>query len=201
MLLAPSGCLLGLPKVHEVGTLPRPLVSSIDMFNYHLAKCLVQIIEPFTTNEYTADNTLDLVNGNRQLSFEDSTVVASFDAEPFTSVPSSETTQISTNSISDEFLSQFDLNKKQFNSFLNVVTSDSIFTFDNQWHAQINGVAMGSAFGPSYADLVLCKYECNSFNNCPDNFQPIFYKRCTDDMVLLFKQHSYNEQILSYLNE
>lgn len=110
MLLAPSGCSLGLPKVHEVGTLPRPIV--IDMFNYHLAKCLVQIIEPFTTNEYTADNTLDLVNGNRLLSFEDSTVVASFDAEPFTSVPSSETTQINTNSISGEFLSQFDLIKK-----------------------------------------------------------------------------------------
>ncbi|XP_069979446.1 uncharacterized protein [Penaeus vannamei] len=56
------GCLYGLPKVHKIGTPLRPIVSSINTFNYNLAKFLVKINEPLTTNEYTTANTLEFVN-------------------------------------------------------------------------------------------------------------------------------------------
>jgi len=196
------GCLYGLPKVHKTGTPLRPIVSSINTFNYNLAKFLVKIIEPLTTNEYTTANTLEFVNEIKQLNIDDSTIMASFDVESlFTNVPLSETTQIITDTTSDESLLHFGLNKKQFNSFLNVATRDSVFSFDNQLYTQIDGVAMGSPLGPSYANTFLCHHERNWLNNCPDHFKPIFYKRYVDDTFLLFKQQSHIEQFLSYLNE
>nr|XP_027223798.1 uncharacterized protein LOC113815979 [Penaeus vannamei] len=155
------GYLYGLPKVHKNRTPLRPIVSSINTFNYNLAKFLVKIIQPLTINEYTTANTLDFVEEIKQLNIEDSTVMASFDVESlFTNVPLSETTQIITDTISDESISQFGLNKKQFNSFLNVATRDSVFTFDNKLYTQIDGVAMGSPLGPSYANAFLCHHEC-----------------------------------------
>ncbi|XP_069976576.1 uncharacterized protein [Penaeus vannamei] len=102
------GCLYGLPKVHKTGTPLRPIVSSINTFNYNLAKFLVKIMEPLTTNEYTTANTLEFVNEIKQLNIDDSTIVASFDVESlFTNVPLSETTQIITDATSDESLSHF----------------------------------------------------------------------------------------------
>lgn len=196
------GYLYGLPKVHKIGTPLRPIVSSINTFNYNLAKFLVKIIQPLTINEYTTANTLDFVEEIKQLNIEDSTVMASFDVESlFTNVPLSETTQIITDSISDESISQFGLNKKQFNSFLNIATRDSVFTFDNNLYTQIDGVAMGSPLGPSYANAFLCHHECNWLNNCPNDFKPIFYKRYIDDTFLLFKQQSHIDHFLSYLND
>ena len=105
------GYLYGLPKVHKIGTPLRPIVSSINTFNYNLAKFLVKIIQPLTINEYTTANTLDFVEEIKQLNIEDSTVMASFDVESlFTNVPLSDTTQIITDSISDASISQFGLN-------------------------------------------------------------------------------------------
>ncbi|XP_069992388.1 uncharacterized protein [Penaeus vannamei] len=191
-----------LSQVHRIGTPLRPIVSSINTFNYNLAKFLVKIIQPLTINEYTTTNTLDFEEEIKQLNIEDSSVMASFDVESlFIHVPLSETTQIITDSISDESISQFGLNKKQFNSFLNVATRDSVFTFDNKLYTQIDGVAMGAPLGPSYANAFLCHYECNWLNNCPNDFKPIFYKRYIDDTYLLFTQQSHIEQFLSYLND
>ncbi|XP_069977499.1 uncharacterized protein [Penaeus vannamei] len=101
------GCLYGLPKVHKTGTPLRPIVSSINTFNYKLAKFLAKIIKPVTTNEYTTANTLEFVNEIKQLNIDDSTIMASFDVKSlFTNVPLSETTQIITDTTSDESLSR-----------------------------------------------------------------------------------------------
>lgn len=53
--------------------------------------------------------------------------MASFDVESLT-----ETTHIITNNITAKSLSQFGLEKKKLNYLLNIVTKDSVFTFD-EW--------------------------------------------------------------------
>ncbi|XP_069984653.1 uncharacterized protein [Penaeus vannamei] len=110
------GCLYGLPEVHKTGTPLRPIVSSVNTFDYNLAKFLVKIIEPLNTNvllTYTTASTLEFVNEIKQLNNDDSTIMASFDVESlFTNVPLSETTQIITDTTSDESLLRFGLNNK-----------------------------------------------------------------------------------------
>jgi len=197
-----AGFMYGLPKVHKPGLPLRPIISSIGTFSYNLAKFLVQIIQPLTYNEYTISNSSNFINEISHLRFDDTITMASFDVESlFTNVPLAETTQIITNNTTAEFLSQFGLEKKQLLSLLIVVTKDSVFTFDNRLYTQIDGVAMGSPIGPSYANAFLCYHERKWLQDCPLEFKPLFYKRYIDDTFLVFKHPSHIQLFLSYLND
>ncbi|XP_069995971.1 uncharacterized protein [Penaeus vannamei] len=55
------GRLYGLPKIHKIGQPLRPIISAIGAFNYNLAKFLVQLITPLTTNEYTIENSFSFI--------------------------------------------------------------------------------------------------------------------------------------------
>ena len=47
------GVLYGLPKVHKAGCPFRPIVSSVNTYNYNLASYLVGILQPISTNHHT----------------------------------------------------------------------------------------------------------------------------------------------------
>ena len=47
------GVMYGLPKIHKQGRPLRPIVSSINSTAYKVAKFLLPIITPFTSNQYT----------------------------------------------------------------------------------------------------------------------------------------------------
>ena len=94
------GFLYGLPKIHKLGNPIRPIISTIGTFTYNLAKFLVPLIDPLTKNEYTIDNSVNFVNGLKNLSIPPSAVMASFDIESlFTNVPLDETTGIIVNKL------------------------------------------------------------------------------------------------------
>ncbi|XP_069970242.1 uncharacterized protein [Penaeus vannamei] len=142
------GFMYGLPKVHKPGIPLRPIISSIGTLSYDLVKFFVQIIQPLTFNEYTVSNSSDFVNEISQLRVDNTKTMGSFDVESlFTNVPLTETTHIITNITPAESLSHFGLEKKRLNSLLNIVTKDSVFTFDKCLCTQIDGVAMGSPIG------------------------------------------------------
>ena len=52
------GVLYGLPTVHKENCPARPILSAIGIYNYKLAKLLVPILKPFTSNEYTVKDIL-----------------------------------------------------------------------------------------------------------------------------------------------
>ena len=49
------GVLYGLPKVHKSGCPFRPIVSSVNTYNYNLASYLVRILQPVSTNQMAAN--------------------------------------------------------------------------------------------------------------------------------------------------
>ena len=72
-----------------------PLFPLLETFNYNLAKFLVPIIEPFTKNEYTVENSQDFTNQLLNLNLSQPVTMASIDVESlFTNVPLDETTKI-----------------------------------------------------------------------------------------------------------
>ena len=54
--------LYGLPKIHKQGTPLRPIISQIGSYTYELAKFLVPILMPLTTNQYTVKDSFSFVN-------------------------------------------------------------------------------------------------------------------------------------------
>ena len=194
------GKLYGLPKVHKTDNPLRPIISSIGTFNYNLAKFLVPMIAPFTKNEFTVENSNDFVEQLLKLDLSGPAVMASIDVESlFTNVPLKETTNLIVNYISDNN-NPFNLPKRILTKLFTIATSDSVFTFNNKIYTQVDGVAMGSPVGPSYANAFLCHYEKIWLDNCPPQFKPIFYRRYIDDTFLLFKESSHLQEFLSYMN-
>ena len=56
------GVLYGLPKVHKTGCPFRPIVSTVNAYNYNLASYLVSILQPISTNQYTVKDSFSFAD-------------------------------------------------------------------------------------------------------------------------------------------
>jgi hypothetical protein len=92
------GILYGLPKVHKHNFPLRPIISAIGTHAYKLAKFLVPLLRPFSTN-YTISDTFMFVKELRELQINTNNVVmASFDVKSlFTNISLDETISIIVN--------------------------------------------------------------------------------------------------------
>ena len=58
---------------------------------------------------------------------------------------------------------------------------------------------MGSPLGPTMAN-VLSFYEVKWLEQCPNEFQPVFYRRYVDDIFVLFKSAEHLSKFRDYFN-
>ena len=77
---------------------------------------------------------------------------------------------------------------------------NNFFNFDGKTYKQTDGVAMGSPLGPSLANAFLCFHETIWLNDCPEDFNPVYYRRYVDDIFALFRSPDHLEKFTSYLN-
>ena len=140
------GILYGLAKVHKqlLNNCPpfRPILSAIGTPTYNIAKFLVPILKPLTTNDYTLKGMFefsrDIFNQNPNL------FMASLDADSlFTNIPLDETINI-IEKLFSENETIHNLNKDQFKCLLTLASKESYFLFDGELYQQVDGVAMGS---------------------------------------------------------
>ena len=80
--------------------------------------------------------------------------------------------------------------KSVFKTLLEACVKDGLFIFNKELFKQIDGVAMGSPLGPTFANLFLCHFEKIWLQNCPSDFQPILYRRYVDDTFVIFKHEN-----------
>ena len=59
---------------------------------------------------------------------------------------------------------------------------------------------MCSPLGPSLANAFLSYHEKTWFNNCPQGFKPVFYRRYVDDIFILFKSNDHLKYFQDFLN-
>ena len=78
--------------------------------------------------------------------------------------------------------------------------SESLILFDQQFHKQHDGVAMGSPLGPTFVNVFLCYHEKIWLQNCPSEFKPVIYRRYVDDTFLLFRSKHHIKKFRNYLN-
>ena len=164
-----------------------------------LAKYLNPILLPLTTNEFTMKNSLDFAE--EVFNYDHNLYMASLDIESlFTNIPLEETIK---NCVSDLFSNNFysgKLSRKDLYELSKLETIEPSFIFDNKLHKQIDGVARGSPLGPTLANTFLCHYEKIWLNECPSQFKPVIYKRCVDDIFVLFKSKEHLNFFVNYMN-
>ena len=205
--LSPSGSrpgiIYGLAKVHKIVTdgLPsfRPILSAISTPTYKLAKFLVPMLEPLTTNEYTIKDSFTFAKELQ--SFDSKLGMASFDIESlFTNIPLQETIDLCVENLFQDRTHVDNLSKDSFRELLTRTMSESLILFDQEFYKQHDGVAMGFPLGPTLGNVFLCYHEKIWLQNCPSEFKHVIYRRYVDDTFLLFCSKHHIEKFQNYLN-
>ena len=88
------GVLYGLPKVHKTGCPFRPIVFSVNTYNFNQASYLVGILQPISTNQHTVKDSFRFADWAKSYKHRNG-IMDSFDVcSLFTNVPLDETIQI-----------------------------------------------------------------------------------------------------------
>ena len=138
----------------------RPILLTLNTPTYKLAKFLIPILKPLTTNEFTVKDSFhfdeEVVDQQHDL------FMGSLDIDSlFTNIPLEETIEICTNELFKESETIEGLSKTEFKERLSLATKDSHFIFDGTLYKQIDGVAMGPPLGPTLANTCLVYHEKN----------------------------------------
>ena len=195
------GIIYGLPKTHKPNHPLRPILSACNTPNYNIAKYLVKLLTPLTTNQFTIKNSYTFAQNITNISSHNRTM-HSFDIESlFTNIPLTETIDICLDKIFSNTNTFHNFTRKQFKTLLELATKETYFIFNNNTFQQIDGVAMGSPIGPTLANIFMCHHEQKWLNNCPNPIKPQLYQRYVDDTFLLFNKSQNPKQFLDYLNK
>ena len=195
------GTMYGLPKVHKTSTPLRPILAAYNSPSFYIAKFLVPLLEPLTTNSYTIKNSYTFTSDLSAFHPLTAPYMASFDiVSLFTNIPLKETLKIITDKlfIANSHFQNFD--KSQFTKLLELACMDMHFIFNDRIYIQTDGVAMGSPIGPTLANIFMCHQETRWLEDCPTEFKPIYYRRYVDDTFLCFSSPDHYSLFLDYLN-
>ena len=153
------GIMYGSCKVHKKcvdGCPPfRPILSALQTPTYKLAKYLVPILEPLTTNKYTVKDSFKFAT--EIVEQDSSNFMGSLDIDSlFTNIPLEETIEIGTNNLFKNSDIAHGLKKSEFKDLLSLAAKESYFIFNNILYKQTDEVAVGSPLGPSLANAYFC---------------------------------------------
>ena len=118
----------------------------------------------------------------------------------FTNTPLKETINICTNSLYKNVDVIEGINKSEFENLLSLATQESYFMFNDILYKQKTRVAMGSPLCPTMTNVFLSFYEIKWLERCPNEFKPVFYRRCFDDIFVLFESAEHLSKFHAYLN-
>ena len=202
-LIRPTGStpsqLYGLPKVHKVGVPLRPIISQIGSYTYQLAKFLVPILSPLTTNSYTITDSFAFVN--ELMSMKETPFMASFDVVSlFTNIPLIETVEICLDKLFSNSDKVHNLTREDLKKLIIFAAQENHFIFNNKIYDQVDGVSMGSPLGPILANIFMCHLE----NKAMDTYlgiKPLVYRRYVDDCFLVFKSKRLCSAFFDFLNK
>ena len=174
-------------------------MSAIKTPIYNLAKFLVPLLEPITTNMYTIKNSFEFP---KEIDDQDPGLsMATLDVESlFTNIPLEETISVCCDSLFSNNAEVNNINMIDFEKLLRAALQNNFFNFEGKIYKQIDGVAMASPLSPTVANVFLCFHEQIWLNECPDEFKPVYYRRYVDDIFVLFRSPVHLEKFKNYLN-
>ena len=198
-----TGILYGSPKVHKpvINNCPKfhPILLMIGTPTYQLAKFLVPILSPLTSDEFSVHDSFSFAD--EVSSFFPDHFMASIDVESlFTNLPLDEVIDICIDDWFCYFNTIHNLNRNNMREFLTLAAYESFFIFDQVMYRQIDGVARDSPLGPILANAFLCHFEKQWLSECPPDILPKVFKKCVDYIFVMFLCQSHLIDFLNYMN-
>ena len=113
-----------------------------------------------TQNEYTV---ADSFNFAEEICKQDPNLyMAGLDADSlFTNIPLDKAIDICIYNLYKDDEHSPKISRDSFHNFLTVATKESFFMYNNKFHNQIDGVAIGSPLGPALANILCAVLKIN----------------------------------------
>ena len=148
----------GSAKVHKpvINNCPKfcPTLSTIGTPTYKLAKFLVPILSPFTSNEFSVHDSF--LFADEVFSFCPDHFMGSRNVERLlTNIPFNEVIDICIDDLFCHTNAVHNLDRNDMRELLNLAAYESLFIIDQVMYRQIYGVAMGSPLGQILAKTFL----------------------------------------------
>ena len=163
----------------------RLILSATDTPTYKPAKFLLPFLTPLFQNEYTVTDSFHFAE---EICKQDLNLyMASLDVDSlFSNISLDETIDICIDSLYRDDGNTPKIPNHVFRNLLSMATKQSLFTFNNKFYKQIDGMAMGSPLRPALANIFVCSFENKWLKDCPHCLKPVFYRRYVDDIFVLF---------------
>ena len=194
------GILYGLPKVHKDNVPLRPILAAYNSPSFSISKFFVPLLNDLAKNEYTLLNSAQFIPEILQQNSKH--FMVSFDVcSLLTNIPLIETIDIIIKVLFPTLSSIFQgFNSASFKRLLELAVMDSHFIFNKKVYKQVDGMAMGSPLGPTFANIFMCYLEKLILDQCPLSFKPIYYRRYVDDTFVLYKEECHAQMFLDFIN-
>ena len=86
--------------------------------------------------------------------------MASLDVDSlFTNITLEETISIFVDNLYNDSENPPNITKQDFRNLFKIATKETFFMFNNKYHEQVDGAAMGSPLGPVLANIFMCSFE------------------------------------------
>ena len=163
----PSGSaparIYGTPKMHKFSSSDsflkrRRIVSSIDTFNYNLARFLCDLLSPLVPNDYSCKDTFSFVSQIKNANLSKKFLVSYDVTSLFTNIPLQETIGIAINLIFNHN-PNLNITRKELKKLFLFATSQTHFIFNSNFYNQIDGVAMGFPLALVLANIFMGFYK------------------------------------------
>ena len=178
-----AGYIYGNVKTHKIGNPLRPIISQIPTPTYNLAKTINNIISPYIPKNYLLQSTNDFIDLLHSSPCQGS--IASLDVESlFTNVPIDETIDIILNySYNHPSIKPPKIPPTLLKQLLEICTKEAPFKSpEGKLFVQVEGVAMGSPLGPTFANFYMGQVEHRVFEST--KIKPNIYARYVDDIFV-----------------
>ena len=204
----PSGSapdrIYGTPEMHKFSfsdSFPKllPIVSSIGIFNYNLARFLCDLLSPLVPNDYSCKDTFSFVSQIKNANLSKKFLVSYDVTNLFTNIPFQETFDIAINFIFNHN-PNLNITKKELKKLFLFATLHNHFIFNSKFYKQIDGVAMRSPLASVLANIFMVFYESKWLNEYNLD-KPKFYLRYVDDILAAFDKEQDSVNFLNFLSK
>ena len=170
-----------------------PIVSSIGVFNYTLARFICDLISPLVLNDYSCKDTFSVVSQIKNANLSKKFLVSYDVTSLFTNIPLQETIDIAINLIFNHNPNLNIIRKELKKPFL-FATSQTHFIFNIKFYNQIDRVAMGSPL----ALVIFMSFDESKWLNEYNLNKPNFHLTYVDDILTAFDNEQDSLNFLSF---
>lgn len=182
-----------LPKIHKTPVLGRPIVPSHSWLTTGFSVWIDSILQKVLPKlDFIIKDTKSLVNTLEKLSIPSAGelwLVTGDVSSMYTNIPTNEKTYKIISYIVDEYLDLLPQDSLILERTLAFIMNNNYFKFNDKYYRQVNGIAMGTACAPTFANIFMYYIESSYFENVYSSGlynTPLYYGRYIDDIFFIF---------------